>query len=117
MVMKERLPALRRWSSSFDHILGHARLSDIDAELEQLSVDPRRSPQRIGNAHLADQPADLQWHNRPATRSSRLPAPIEPKTRTIPANNGVRLNDRPGIENARKQSIETNEYRSVDGTE
>src|ERR1017187_8302947 len=54
MVMKKRLPALRRWSSSFDHILGHARLADIDAELKQLSVDPRRSPQRVGDAHLAD---------------------------------------------------------------
>ncbi len=32
----------------------NARLSDADAEHEQLSVDPRRSPQRIGNTHLAD---------------------------------------------------------------
>jgi hypothetical protein len=61
--MKERLPALRRWSSSFDHILGYARLSDVDAELEQLSVDPRRSPQRIGNAHLADKLAYLRRHS------------------------------------------------------
>src|SRR5664279_5037586 len=111
MVMKKRLPALRRWPSSLHHILGHARLADIDAELEQLSVDPRRSPQRIGNAHLADQPADLQRHNRPATTSSRLPAPIKPKTRTMPAHNGVRLNDRQRIANARKQPIETNEYQ------
>src|ERR1700724_3129881 len=42
MVMKKRLPALRRWSSSLYHIFGHARLADIDAELKQLSVDPRR---------------------------------------------------------------------------
>ena len=54
MVMKKRLPALRGWPSSIDHILGHARLPDIDAELEHLSVNPRRSPQRIGDAHLAD---------------------------------------------------------------
>ena len=27
---------------------------DINAELEEFSMDPRRSPQRIGNAHLAD---------------------------------------------------------------
>src|SRR5467141_2425798 len=60
MVMKERLPALRRWATSFDHILGYARLSDVDAELEQLSVGPRRSPQRIGNAHLADKLAYLR---------------------------------------------------------
>jgi len=32
---------------------------DIDPELEELSMDPRRSPQRIGNADLADQPAYL----------------------------------------------------------
>jgi hypothetical protein len=54
MVMKKRLPALRRWFSSLDHIFGNARLSDTDAELKQLSVDPRRSPQRVGDAHLAD---------------------------------------------------------------
>src|ERR1700730_10769811 len=74
MVMKERLPALRRWSSSFDRILGDARLSDVDAELEQLSVDPRRSPQRIGNAHLADKLAHLLRHSWSAG-APRLPAP------------------------------------------
>ena len=32
------------------HILGNARLPDIDAELEKLAVDPRRS-QRIANSN------------------------------------------------------------------
>src|SRR5260221_24601 len=59
MVMKKRLPALRRWPSSLHHILGHAGLADIDAELKQLSVDPRRAPQRVGAAHLADKLAYL----------------------------------------------------------
>src|SRR5216683_6564504 len=59
MVTKKRLPALRRWPSSLHHILGHARLADIDAELKQLSVDPRRAPQRVGDAHLADKLAYL----------------------------------------------------------
>src|SRR5713226_8777574 len=67
MVMKKRLPALRRWSSSLHHILGHARLADIDAKLEQLSVDSRRSPQWIGNAHLADELAYLRWDGWSAT--------------------------------------------------
>src|ERR1019366_2833969 len=71
----------------------------------------------IGNAHLADQPADLQRQNRPATTASRLPAPMRPETRAMPADNGVRLNDRQGIANSREQPIETNEYQSVDGTE
>src|ERR1039457_6911421 len=101
MIMKERLPPLRWRASSPGHILSHARLSDIDPELEQFSMDPRRAPQWIGNAHLADQPADLQRHNRPATTASRLPAPMRPETRAMPADNGVRLNDRQGIANSK----------------
>lgn len=45
MIMKERLPPLRWRASSPGHILGRARLADLDAELEQLTMDPRRSPQ------------------------------------------------------------------------
>src|ERR1700726_2354877 len=76
MIAKERPPALGRRVSSPDHVLGHAGLSDLDAELEQLAMDPRRSPQRIGNAHLADQLADLQRNCWPATPRFRFPAPI-----------------------------------------
>src|SRR6202049_1771632 len=54
MIAEERLPPLGRRFSPLDHILGHTRLPDFDAELEQLSMDPRRSPQRISNAHLVD---------------------------------------------------------------
>src|SRR5215471_18417737 len=42
------------------HILGEAGLADFDAKLEKLSMDSRRSPQRVGDAHLADQPANFQ---------------------------------------------------------
>jgi len=34
----------------------------------------------------------------------------------MPANNGVRLNDRQRIANSREQPIETNEYQAVGGT-
>src|ERR1700692_789123 len=43
MIAKERPPALGWRLSSLGHVLGHARLSDIDAELEEFSMDPRRS--------------------------------------------------------------------------
>jgi hypothetical protein len=35
----------------------------------------------------------------------------------MPANNGVRLDDRQRIANFREHPIETNEYHSVDGAE
>ena len=76
VVAEERPPALGRRVSSPDHVLGHAGLSDLDAELEEFAMDPRRSPQRIGNAHLADKLADLQRNRWPATPRSRFPAPI-----------------------------------------
>src|SRR5260221_14707079 len=75
MIAKERPPALGWRVSSLGHVLGHAGLSDIDAELEEFSMDPRRSPQRIGNAHLADNLAYLRRYNWPATTAPRLPPP------------------------------------------
>src|ERR1700743_1104361 len=53
MIAEERPPALGWRVSSLGHVLGHAGLSDIDAELEEFAMDPRRSPQRIGDAHLS----------------------------------------------------------------
>jgi hypothetical protein len=46
--------------------LGDAGLADLDAELEQFAMDPRRSPQRIGNARLADQPPYFGRNRRSA---------------------------------------------------
>ena len=60
MVAQKRSPALRRGPPPPRHVLGHTRLPDIDAEFEQLAMDPRSSPQRIGKAHVADQLADIK---------------------------------------------------------
>src|ERR1700679_1437152 len=73
MIAKERPPALGWRVSSPGHVLGHAGLSDIDAELEEFSMDPRRSPHRIGNAHLADKLAYLGRDSWSAATAPRLP--------------------------------------------
>src|SRR6185503_1847498 len=57
MVTQEGAPPRGGRSASLDHILCDAGLSDLKAELEQLAVDARRSPQRIVNAHPSDQRA------------------------------------------------------------
>ena len=46
------------------HILGHAGLSDVDAELEKLPMNPWRSPEWIGDAHLTDKLAYFQYLHR-----------------------------------------------------
>src|SRR5882757_10140393 len=50
MIAKERPPALGWRVSSPGHVLGHAGLSDIDADLEEFSMDPRR-PSGPGDFH------------------------------------------------------------------
>src|SRR5213592_2972009 len=43
VVTQEGAPALGRRSASLDHVLRDARLSDLEAELEQLAMDARCS--------------------------------------------------------------------------
>src|SRR6516165_7409790 len=83
MVAKERLPSLRGRAPPLRHILGDAGLADLDAELEKLSMDSRRSPQRVGDAHLADQPANFQRYSWSAAAVAGFPAPIPSETGTM----------------------------------
>src|SRR3979490_2501208 len=94
MIAKERPPALGWRVSSPDHVLGHAGLSDIDADLEEFSMDPRPSPQRIGNAHLADKLAYLRRYRWSATTAPRLPAPVRSEPGTVPFYDSLWLHNR-----------------------
>src|ERR1700726_1973147 len=113
MIAKERPPALGWRLSSLGHVLGHARLSDIDAELEEFSMDPRRSPQRIGNAHLADKLAYLRRYSGAAPTAPRLPPPVRSEPGAVPFNHGLRLHDRQGAQHLRSQTIQAGEYQTV----
>ena len=56
MVAQEGAPALTRRTAVYaGHVLGHGRLSDRQAELEQLAMNTRCTPKRILNAHSSDQ--------------------------------------------------------------
>jgi hypothetical protein len=51
-----RRSAIPDWAApSFDHVLGDARLRDLNPELEQFAVDAWRAPKRILDAHPPDQ--------------------------------------------------------------
>src|SRR6202043_1396127 len=113
MIAKERPPALGRRVSSLGHVLGHAGLSDIDAELEEFAMDPRRSPQRIGNAHLADKLAYLRRYRWSAATAPRLPPPVRSEPCAVPFNHGLRLHDRQGAQHLRTQTIQAGEYQTV----
>jgi hypothetical protein len=66
MIMKERLPSLGRRTPSPRDILCDGSLPDINAELEKLAMNPRRAPQWVGYAHLANEITDFQRSFRPS---------------------------------------------------
>ena len=56
MVAQEGAPALTtRTAVCAGHVLGHGRLRNRKAELEQLAMNARRTPKHILNAHSTDQ--------------------------------------------------------------
>jgi hypothetical protein len=65
---------LRRRFAAAHHVFADAALTDVDAELEQLTVDPWCTPTGILSAHLADQISGLTGNDR----SSRLAVPYLP---------------------------------------
>src|SRR6266566_8417241 len=84
---------------------------------EQFAVDPRCTPQWVGKAHVTDQLAYLRRHLRPSPADSRFPAPIGSEPCPGPTDHGIRLDDRQRAPNIGEQSIEADQYQSVDAAE
>lgn len=92
MDLEESSPCLRRWLPISNHVLGHHRFRHIDAELQQLTVDPRRTPQRIGRAHAANEGTNVRVYRRTPTFST-FECPIPAKSVSVPADYGFRPDD------------------------
>src|SRR5262245_35924593 len=91
MVTQERLPPLRWGSPVSRHIFGNRGLTHIYAELEEFAMDPRSAPERVGEAHVADQLTDFERHFWSPTARARLPSPEQPKSGPMPSDDGLRL--------------------------
>jgi hypothetical protein len=55
VITQEGAPPLAGRSRPFDHVLGDAGLSDLEAKLEQFAMDARRTTKRIVRAYPPDQ--------------------------------------------------------------
>src|SRR3954451_4827713 len=117
MIEEERSPALRRRAPASGHVLGYRGLGYVDAELEEFSMDARSAPERICQAHLADQLPNFERHLGPADSSSRFPAPEHAKTSAMPAQNRLRLDDREGIQNTRRDPIQAYENQAIEAAQ
>src|SRR3954453_3864092 len=92
--------------------------SDVDAELEELSMNAGSTPERVGYTHLADQPTNLDGHLRPAGCSrSRFPTPEGAKAGGMPADNRLGAHNGNRLENARGKSVKQYEDEAIEPAE
>src|SRR5204862_5029282 len=96
VVTQEGPPSLGRGAASLDHVLRDARLSDLETELEQLTMDARRSPQRIFRAYPPDQRAQIRGDLRPTSERAGFPTPIPTEAGPMPTYEGLGPDDRDG---------------------
>jgi hypothetical protein len=78
MIAEKRPQAVRRWPRVATHVPSDRRLGDLEAELEQLTMNTRRAPKCVRTAHLTNERAQLSRDLRSANTVAGLPAPISP---------------------------------------
>jgi hypothetical protein len=60
------------------------RLRNRQAQLQQLTVNPRRTPKRIGDRHRSNEHADLVSYRRPTSPVAALPRPEQSEPSQMP---------------------------------
>ena len=77
------------WAIAFRLTFEEGGVSDLKAELEQLAVDARRSPQRIVPAHPSDQRAQVPVDLRPTSKGAGFPTPVPAEAGSVPSHEGL----------------------------
>src|SRR5260370_1165272 len=95
------------------HPIRDAGLSDLEAELEQLAMDARRTPQQIFCAHPPDQRAQICGDLRSASKGAGFPMPAPAEAGTMPTHEGLRSDDRDGPEDRWEPSIQLDQEQAI----
>src|SRR5260221_289737 len=82
-------------------------------QAEPASGSRRTPPRHILNAHPSDQRSQTRIDLRPPSHGACFPAPIAAKTGTMPAHNSLRSDDRNGLEDRGKPTIQLDEEQAI----
>ena len=91
VIVEKGLPRLGGRFPLWDHVLGDRCLRHRNAEFQEFAMHARRSPARIGEAHLTDQIPNFIGCRGSSFRVATLPGPIESKPLAMPGDNGLRF--------------------------
>jgi hypothetical protein len=88
-------------------------LSDLNPELEQFTMDTRRAPKRIFDAHLPDQRAQLPFDLRSPSHWARPPTPVATKAGPVPTHQRLGLDDRENLQDCWKPAIQLDKEPTI----
>ena len=84
---------------------------------EQFAVDPRCSPKRVRDTHLANELANVGRGRWPAAARSRFPVPIGSEAGAVPAHQRLRPYNLQSVQHPGSQPTEPNKHQPVDAAE
>ena len=113
MIVQKGPPALRRWQPAAAHIPSNRRLSDLETELEKLTMNAWCAPEMVRAAHLANDRAQLSQDLRSAYMVARSPAPICSKPSAVPTNDRFRPDNRNRAKDGGEPVIKPNKQKAI----
>ena len=95
LVLQKCSPCLGRWLGlPTRHQIGHCPFGNLDSQFEQLAMNTRSPPKRVGFRYLQNKFMYFSAYSRSAgSFSSGLTAPIQLETLSMPPNDRFGLDD------------------------
>jgi len=90
-----------------------SRLSDFEAELQQLAMDAGSAPERVIQAHLIDQRPELRLDLRAPSSIPRFPSPVTAKPSSMPAHQRLWPDDVKNLQYRREPAIQLDEEQAI----
>src|SRR5215469_17239845 len=91
MILQESAPGLRRGLAAAHHVFADGALCNVDAQLEQFTMDAGRTPSGFFAAHSADQITDVA--GKRGFSPPNLPRPEQTEATAMPGKHRFGLND------------------------
>ena len=94
VILQKGAPGLRGRFAAAHHVFADAALADVDAQLEQITVNAGCTPTRILPAHPADQVADPAGNDRSSGSAAPYPpGPEQARAATMPGHDRFWFDD------------------------
>jgi hypothetical protein len=84
VILEEGAPALCGWCAPPRHQPRNGPLRDLESQLQQLPMDPRRAPMGIRDGHLPNHASDVSANLRAAAARTRLAGPVPREGAAMP---------------------------------